>query len=361
MSYGLNCFGNNDSILFSTLAPVLFFRGKGVRKTGSGLTYYPADEPGHRLSWNDGAVFFNITVDDFGGSPGVSQVTKVSSGGSFEGGSCLGGGSSTGPTATLQRTVVYTTWSITAPTKPIVFINTLNNAIKSSVVGIVQNGGVYPNLLWDVLLVTGFPLGTSEATIVAATSIYAFSEPVVEDLSEDYGIRVFDANGDPTFSVDRKTLVIKDFVTITGSTTPANIANIIYSRTFAPNPTESVFDIAKPGFLNVDFARYSWRQYVTNNIQRPTFTVDSSFGNQCGYFHVANLFVDQEFITAGVSKNNANNDLDFSLVSVRNRWSVEYQGYLFQNGSASGGSNSILSKNENFPITIPIINCADYD
>lgn len=256
--------------------------------------------------------------------------------------------------ATVTKNIGVFTYRIICYNLPTVFISTSTYNTKATVSSIVQNGTSGGVPVWDIKVSVAFVVGTAEATFLSHLTFYCFSEIHSSDATEGYGIRCYDASGNITYSSDKKPLRIKDYVTITASSNPSNISDLIYSRTFCPNPEQSVFSLAKPAFMNVDFGRYTWWQYVTNDWNYYTWV------GYAAYTH-CRLWFRNEILTAGVSVNASNTDLDFSLQVYDGKFEIETYSIDTSTTPAPPGTNYIASKTENFSITIPILNGADYD
>lgn len=359
MTYGLALHGHDTSTPVTALSSSLIFRGKAalIAQPG-GYGYYPADAVGKDITIKFYAPNTNYRIDSQVNNtlPGTYRGYAIGNTINYGGGSCSAGQTAyLRASVTLQKTIGIFTYSIIAPTLPTVFCYSSSPSTKVSLRGIVQNGTHYDgDPIWEIKVSIGFPLGTAESTFLSHVTLYCFSKIVAADFSSNFGIRTYDANGNPTFSADKKVLNIRDYVTITQSTRPANLGDMIYTRTFAPNPQKSVFQLSKPAFLNIDFGRYEWNQFV--------YAGYSPFGNGCYYHHQYRFIFNQRFITAGVNVNAAKTDLEFGLQAISGSLMFQYVGWA---GNRPGAPASIPNYlgiiYENFPITIPIIEGADYD
>lgn len=354
MTFGLQLTGVDGSLIASTFTKNITFRGKA---TYSSLGIAPST-----------ALAVNTTITINGGAfPNGCPTANVSS---------VPSGDSTyritrsyptarGPvppqsaviaTGTIQNTIAILLYTIVSPNKPFVFINTASPTTKGGVMSIAQSGtvGGVPN--WVIQISASFPLGQSTATTVSLLTLYCFSEILPSESTTGYGLQTYTEDGVLAYTTNVRALSIKDYVTLTASNNPPNIADMIYTRTFCPNPEVSVFSLAKPGFLNVDFSRYIWREYVTSE------TFPAGWGASCTYYQYIAYF-DNKIYNTGVSV--LGGDLDFSLSIYDGQFGATLLGG--QPGSGIGPPppalppNIILSKSESFPITIPIIDCTEYD
>ncbi len=343
MSYGVNIQGVNNSFILTNYASNYVFRGKANFISGS--QFFPTAAPASTT-----IIFYNYA--------GRSITQSVSASGdnvfrAYENDSIPV--SEFKASAVQQSTIAALRYEIVCYGAPIVFFNTSTHTIKGTVASIQQNGDVSGVPKWEILVYAGFPAGTAVSTTVAALTLYCFSQLAGVEAVPDHGIEVYRTNGELAYSSTFKPLVIKDYVTITGSNNPANISALVYSRTFATNPVQSVFSIAKPGFQNIDFARYTWKQYILSDGDGSPYSGVN--------WTVYRLYLYQFFITSGVSINSTNTDLDFGLQTMDAQFSFED---LTNNSSSTYFDlppvpNVISSKSESFPVVIPIINCADYD
>jgi hypothetical protein len=361
MTYGIKLKGLNNSLPISSFSPTMIFRGKAILN-GSG--FYPSDV--------NGIITTLVTVNPrTGGNPPISHsITYASSnqpgyyearhnytGGSWAGATCISSGNILLASGTIKKDIVIFDFRIECPTEPLVFLSSSIASTKASVLGLTNVGSNGVNIIWNIKLNVSFVLGTPESTILSQIGVYCFSEVHPSDFSSNFGIRTYDNNGDICFTSEKKILKIKDYVEVTASSNPPNLADIIFSRNFAPNPEISMFSLNKPGFMNIDFARYGSREYVTKSLSGIT-------GGGCNYRWPLRVYINYDLITSGVNKNNSNSDLDYSLSVIKGLFEIELLSsnpVRFDQFSIPDGVNSISYKNEIFPTIIPVIDCTEYD
>lgn len=358
--YGVKLKGRNTSIPVSSLSKSLIFRGKAVQ-SGGGL--YSANSPGTVATMNVQYFTGATWGPDYTGSG--SNERRITY---WYRGSASGDGQDLGSTrgAYLTADSGFFNYYINCPTRPVVFYHTSNANTKACTKSIQE---VSPGT-WLIVACISFPVGEGEGSFLPRITLYCFSEIVAADLTDTYGMRAFNASGQPTFSSEKKILRIKDYVKLTGSSTPAWIGDLIYTRSFAPNPEQSVFTIPKPAFQNVDFARYTIRQFQSGFISLPFGSgwMDRLRFTSGGltYQHRYWAYLDMQVVSSGVCRNNAGNELEFGLNVVEGYWTTQYYDTIQTSASfpppiPGDTPNVILAKYEGFPVTIPIINAAEYD
>jgi hypothetical protein len=344
MTFGIAALGLNNSLPISTFSKALVFRGKATRVSGAGLSYYPADVAG---------IDTMVTTYFGGPNEGQFQVEEIAGIVGFVRGigrtiSIFGGGTQVREVfrASVTRDIGVFTYNVVCYGKPVLFVNSTSPSTKAGVLSVAQVGVVSGVPLWDIKLSVSFSLGTAESVFLSHITVYCFSATHSTDSVGGYGIQAFMEDGSLAYTSTSLTLVVVDYVSLTASTTPDNIADIIYTRNFSPEPMVSMFDIAKPGFMNIDFARYTWRQYAT-----------SFRHNSGGQDFYTWWWVDSKIINTGVSV--ANGELDFSLSVVDARATPQ----VFSRTSFSQPpyTQKIMAKSEVFPAIIPVIDCAMYD
>ena len=356
MGYGIKLYGLNNSLPISSLAPTMVFRGKATR---IGTVYYPANDPGTALQYTVGQPGEYYLSEASSGTAGYSFVWTPLQNIYYGGGSCYSGAGINYPIAwgNVSKDIAIATYTITCPDSPLVFICATDRRCKGSVLSVVQNGTSGGVPVWNISTSVTFAVGMSEADIFSGVTLYCFSKIISSDNLGGYGIAAYDANGNLTYCSDKKILRIKDYVTISGATNPTNIADMIYDTALCPNPETRVYSLAKPSFMNMDFARYNWRQFVVSWYK--------NIGNQCAYAHRFRLYLDNQIITSGANVNQANNEIVFGLSVAKAKFYFEYYDFIQSNNAyynrAPDGTTSITSRSEVFTYTVPIIEGADYD
>jgi hypothetical protein len=310
MSFGISALGKSSSIALSSEVPAFVFVGKATRITGTGLTFFPFDT-------------------------GSSSFT------------CFSGGCG-GLSITLRSpddTGVYT-YSIASAGEPIVFISTTNFDVTATIIGLAPtgttNGAGLP--IWYLRVLISYPLGLRDGAL-PFIDVYCFDR-IPNTPQSGNGIAVYDGGGVLTFSSSFNPLRVKDIVQFTSTTTPANLADIVINKTTLADPVQSVFDVPKPAFLNIDWGRYIVTTRVFYNTCVAQVCDPFCRCIQCGT--VAASF-QQTFVTGGVRLNTTRTDLVISLVSQS-----------LDSFTCSGAPAGYV-KRERLPISIPVINGADYD
>lgn len=365
MTFGLKLFGANNSLPISSFAKTMVFRGKGFRLFGANSTFYPADtigtdsfvngqyqSPGYTVSYAPGAAgkLRHYARDGFSGN-----LTNW-----FDG--------------VAIRNIVVMTYQLESQglDQPTVFINSTNPDVTGSIQTISLSFTFGGYSVWRARVNVGFPVGLSDAEIGSSLTLYCFS-PITEfDIQSGYGLRTFTANGELAYSSELRPLRAKDYVTITGSSTPANLADLIYAREFCQNPEKSVFSMTKPAFMNVDFARYGWSDTPYTPYWPYLFTYTN---NTYIYWRYCVVY---DFATTGVTVKNGELSFNLSAINAKiepfditvlppNRfWKNQadtsaLKWFELWPPASSRSAQYITYKHEMFPCTIPIIDGADYD
>jgi len=351
MSYGIITNGANSTLAISSYAATMVFRGKA---TQIGSVFYPADQPGSGLIItinNNQRSYYQETITESAGvlkgyerfyafNGSLSRYTNIF-------------------TLTVSRTIAIATYRIICYNTPTVYTNTNNPATKAGILSIVQNGTSGGVPVWDIKVSIGFVQGTPQSTFLSNITLYCFSATHSSDNNSGYGLNVFLNSGAIAFSSNTKPLQLSDYIQVTSSTTPANIENMIYTRNFSPNPITPTLNLAKPGFMNNDFARYDTRKFITYSELSGGWTT----GQTRNFNHW--WWLDTKILNAGMSKTNAP-ELDFNLNIISA--SLVAQVYATSNWpnpppprQAPPYNDAILSKMEAFPVTIPVVDCTVYD
>ena len=346
MSFGINLGGRNNSLVATTNGKNFTFRGLA--------TYQSVSLPVNALNGVDNYVVFQ------GRFPSQNEAPPYLMG-PFANGTATsrfiqrevrpsGLVDTVRATISAQNTLSVLLYTIVAPGEPVVFINTNTVSTKCVVSSIRQNGTSAGVPIWEIQVSVGFLVGTSTATIVSQLSLYCFSEFFASEGATGHGLNIYTGTTELAFSSNARALTIQDFVEVTSSSSPVNIADMIYTRNFSANPSTPTLSISKPGFLNTDFARYHWRQQVSN--------FDFFYGFPNRQFLV-NVRADQRIISSGVARSVADLDFGLSVFDAELTGTVTQIPFTFTLPPLP--ANFIISKSESFPVKIPVINCSDYD
>lgn len=326
MAFGLNAYGHNSSIAISSDIPSMVFVGKATRVTGTGLTYYAADEPGNY--WDRGVLYpaaaghrdIYCRVSSYCGTSFMITLTMANDNGVF-------------------------TYAIESLNKPMIFINSTHVDVYATVFGIANSGTIGPNgnTIWHIKVCVSYPVGWRESSL-QYLSVYCFDK-IPNQAGSGYGMAVYDASGKVTFSSAYKPLKVKDIVQLTATNNPANLEDLLITKSYLTNPVTPMFSINKPAFLNVEWGRY--KRFSSYSYR--ACTLFNPYGQcvQCGTFYAV---WNQTFVTGGINVNAANNDLVVNLI-----------GQDIDGRNSSGASQNYYTKYEAIPTYIPVISGADYD
>jgi hypothetical protein len=340
MTYGLISNGANSTLAISSYAATMVFRGKASQIGG---VFYPADQVGEDLivttNFDQGTYYETYQPGVVGQYRFYERYYSYS--GSLSGFVLLF-------SVSLTKTIGITTYRIICNNKPVVYANTSVSSIKANILSIIQNGTSSGVPIWDIKVSIGFPAGTPQSSILSSITLYCFSATHSSDSGGGYGLNVYLENSSLAFSSNTRPLQLSDYIQVTGSTTPANIAGMIYTRNFSPAPVTPTLSLSRPGFQNTDFARYETRKFVYDHIQSAPV----------GYKHFW-VWVDYTILNAGVSTKSGP-ELDFGLQVIKARLVTQQYSTTFT-VQPPPYQDIILSKRESFPVTIPVIDCNKYD
>jgi hypothetical protein len=374
MTHGIKLTGLNNSLTVSSDSKSLIFRGKAVRRTNAGDTFYPAD------STFNNADFLQQQKPNYfcGGDPcqeysinynygtSVGNFKTYFSQDQYSGCSPTRNVSNIGGTFTPTRDIVNLTYTINSPTLPIVFCYSSSSDTTACVLGIANGGTSGGVTNWILKINATFLPGTAEATVAGRLTFYCFSEISSLDDTSGYGMRIYNSNSQLTFSSEKKPLVLQDYVTLTESDNPVDLADIIYTKVYCPNPKKSMFLLSKPAFMNLDFARYGNSQYAYG--YRAGRAATSSAGTSV-YFGQHRIRIRSHLASTGI--NIKNGDINISLSTIDAEPIIyDATSCLVLPSSATNGyipfggslpEKFIEYKKELFPFTIPVIEGADYD
>jgi len=179
-------------------------------------------------------------------------------------------------------------------------------------------------------------------------SIYCFST-IPNTSTANYGMAMYNSAGELSFNSNAyKALKIQDLITLNSVTFPTGqLDSFTMSLTTSSSPVTSVYSVAKPSFMNVDFGRYG----VSTSLYLASLNRDQGYPQGCrnpGGF-AANF--NQPFLVGGMYLNGS--------VITATLHGMDLIGYGCVDSSGSSTSLSInLTKT---PTYIPVINGADYD
>ncbi len=327
--------GHDNNICFDSDYKSLVFVGKATRITGSGMTYYPRDA----ASW---VYFRNVwtgsTSFSYTGGVGVRTVQ------------CTGCSNNTyGASATISDTQGYYTYSITCLTKPVIFTySSAGPAVQVSVLSIVNSGTTSGGLpVWYIKVGLGYTAGLRESALPYVT-IYCFST-IPNTATSNYGMAMYNSAGELSFDSNRyKALRIQDLITLNSVTFPSGqLSSFTMNLTTSSSPVNSLYSLAKPSFMNVDFGRYG----VTTNLFLANLNRDQGYPQGCRNPAPISAHFNQPFLTGGMYLNGS--------VITATLHGIDLIGYAC---AEDAGTNTSINNNlTKTPTYIPVINGADYD
>jgi len=243
----------------------------------------------------------------------------------------------------------YFNYTIDSPDYPHVFCYTSDSTVCAGILNISNTGstGVNGWPTWLIKVSVNYPAGM-RATALSYITMYCFSK--VYDTSPAHGLKVSDAAGNIVFTSDLKPIKIHDMVTITSTTmTTANdLSTLVMSDSTMTTPVTPLLTIPKPAFMNIDWARYVQAKVV------PVGTLTRLAGppSACVYLASPTVNYSQTYLMIGMRLNATRTGKLYALV-----------GLDATNGSIGTGTtaSTTVTKHEQLPVTIPVINGADYD
>jgi len=351
--FGFKALGHNNRPLLFGDGSTLAFRGKASFVAGS--AFYPADAPGNQ---NHFRVWFRTTSWDTYHTFNSSNLHEAR---------VVQVGTATGTTNTVmvsgrqQKNIGVFTYRIVCHNTPVVFFHTTNHLTKGTLLSIIQNGTSNGASVWDLKVMVTFPLGEAESVFLPRLTLYCFSEFHVSDL-QGHGIAIYRSNGSVAYSSSIKVLEIENYVQIASSHIPNTLSNITYNLSFSPDAKQNIFSMSKPGFMNIDFARYKFAEFVPFGLY---WTVPVAYlgfwdGRHHGYsFHI---FSDSEVINGGFAVNGSNLDFSLSVIDVN----FSFRNIAYTHDTAHSPPPPSITyildyKREIFPTVIPVIDCTLYD
>jgi len=333
MAYGLLVTGHNNTVCLNSDVKSMVYMGKATRITGTNLTLFPADLTGNRVEY----IFWLNRTTNYPAAAGHRDIT------------CTGYCNSGNSVNTLPNDNGCYTYSIESYSYPQVFVNTTNYNVTGIVLAIVDTGTTGPQgwPIWYIKLGVSYPVGWRD-TALPYLSLYCFS-PIPPTTSTNYGIATYDSAGNITFSNATKPLRIKDIISVNSISfsDPNNLTTISINHTRMANPVVSVYDMTKPSFLNIDFARYQWlRSFNLGNI---AYGYNDYWG-YCEDYAPTYGYLNQTFLIGGLRPNLTDTDIAFNLLGL------DTTAYGCLRNPASS-----LGKYEQLPSYVPVIDGADYD
>lgn len=340
MAFGIVTRGHNNSIGVNSDWANLVFVGKATW-TGAD-SFFPADHQSFQFTRNFGPSGASTSQGPIAGT-GVKRFFIRA-----ENTTC---GTYTVNLTTPDDNGVFT-FFIDSPTYPHVFCNSTNIDITASVFGLRETATTGANGFprWEIVVSVAYPSGL-RANALSAITLYCFS--AVYDTPGSVGIKVFDSDSKVVFNSDLQPLRVKDVITITSTTLvdPSDLASIIITDQTLSNPVVPFTSMSKPASMNVDWARYTVRKTVAlGPLFRFVVTVFS--GSFCTFLTNVDISFSQPFIVTGVRPDAANTGRLYSIVGL------DVVDGVIGTGTST---TTTISKTEQLPISIPVIDGADYD
>ncbi len=338
--------GHDNNICFDSDYKSLVFVGKATRITGSGLTYYPKDAASWSYTQN---LYQGGSSFSYVGGTGVRSVTCTG---------CAGNGLpfSRGATATLPDDNGYYTYSIACLTKPVIFeYSSSPDNITINILSVVNSGTSSGGLtVWYIKVALSYPSGFRESALGHA-NLYCFST-IPNNPTSSYGMAMYTASGELSFnSTIYKPLRLMDLVTINSVSFPTgyltNQNSLLMNLSTSPSPVTSVYSVAKPSFMNVDWGRLFTQTYLYNG----NLNLGHSEYDGCKDDAAISMRFNQAFICGGLYLNSARTQIFSTFMGL------DIVGYGCDAGVLANYSQLITNTKIKTPTYIPVINGADYD
>jgi hypothetical protein len=340
--------GYNNYSVVSSEGKSLVFVGKASRRTGTGDTAYIQDNykqlKGYLLGTQD--AYCSINYD------GVNRSSCYSIPSAAYGAYILKCMSETSGCASATLTLDipddsgYWTYTISGcDTTPTVFINSSDIGYNASVLSIRRVG---TTSTYEIRVVVTFPIG-GRSTAASKLTFYCFHSLSSVPASSGYGMELYNAAGELTFSATTKPAFIGDVLklsAISGDTTAASVTWSLLAD--APN---SVYGMSKPSALAVDWARPS-----TENVSSgyTVYSWDSTWG-KCDTKYTKKHSYTRTYVGMPPTFNPSTGA---PLITIVGMDLTSYKCHL--SNSTTSGANTTWNTIP-LPIYFPIIDGADYD
>lgn len=339
MAFGMTSSGRNGLLGINSDWPSVVYVGKAAW-TGAGSAF-PADHPSVQLSRNFGPY-----------NPSSSQASIVGMGKTVfyayaETARC-GAQSGTLPTPDDNGFFLY---FIDSPALPHVFLHTSRPDVFATVLGIrntyTYGANGWPR--WSITICAGYPAGMRTGAL-PYLSLYCFT-PTYDTQPPGVGMRAYDANNRLVFNSKLNPIRVKDILTIHSTTiTGTEISTMRMNSSTLPNPVAPAAALAKPAFLNVDWARYRVNSVIAMGaLNRLVAFMDGRLA--CQFRSYSSVRCSVMYIAAGV-RLAADKTFLYGLTGLQ---SSDCSIGADQNSSTS------VAKFEALPVNIPIIEGTDYD
>ena len=246
----------------------------------------------------------------------------------------------------------YFDYTIDSPDYPHVFCYTSDSTVCAGILSVINTGSTGANgwPTWLIKVSVNYPAGM-RATALSYITMYCFSK--VYDTSPAHGLKVSDAAGNVVFTSDLKPIKIHDMVTInsTTMTTANDLSTLVMNDSTMATPVTPLLAIPKPAFMNIDWARYVQAKSVyLGPLRRRVAYINGTLG--CEDLRNATINYSQSYIMIGMRLNATRTGKLYALVGLD-----AYGGSITDNAVNS----TTVTKHEQLPVTIPVINGADYD
>ena len=336
MGFGLVARGHNNLIGINSDWGGLVFIGKA---TYTGTAFFPNDQASYQWFRNFGP--FNASVSE-GGIAGTGNRqfyvrAETTSCGYYV------------SDLPIPDDNGYFNYNIDSPDYPHIFCYTSDSTICAGILSVSNTGTTGANgwPKWLVKVSVNYPTGM-RATALSAITLYCFSK--VYNTSPAHGLKVMDSLGAVVFTSDLKPIKIQDMVTInsTTMTTANDLSTLVMNDSTMSTPVTPLLSIPKPAFMNIDWARYSQANSrylgVLNRFVVPP--------GACLYLADPTINYTQTFLVIGMRLNATRTGKLYALVGL------DATGGSITNGAVT---STTVTKYEQLPVTIPVINGADYD
>jgi hypothetical protein len=325
MDHGLLTVNESGRFLLTTARPVMVFVGRGLRVG----TKYSVDSPGIGRSY-----YYYLSGGDL-----REQITTISAPNGtsllkFEG-SC---GTSVSYTAVVPDQTAIITYTVTAPSRPIVFIQS-GETHSGTVISIRELAGGS----WEINVLVRY----SNRSNIDDVVLYCFA--VCPQNVSGYGLALYDQDGAVTYSSGYAPLSIRGLVTVNSISVTGGGISVNYDLSSGFNPGS----LSKFAVLSTDWMRGS--RVVTG----PDFNRALVYGTFSGCFYTGcnrTKKVQQRVVGLGLYYDGAGVRFDAAAMLADTPWVS-----CTVTGDTANQTVTTVTATAQLPFVVPVIDGSDYD
>ena len=343
MSFGLMASGYNTYTVVTSEGKSLVYAGKATQQTGSGDTYYVQDQYSQDKRYEKDSYDSGCSAQA-NGSDNPCSYSAYTHYGRFKihvrGENSCGYGSWT---FTLPDETSYLTYQINSlDSIPTIFLHSSDENYAGAIISIYQ---IPSTSNYTLRVLASFPSGQRSA-VASKLSLYCFHTKNTS-VSSGFGMELYDSSGDVAYNTNQHPAAVGDILSVTAL--GGTYATPTETSSFLANPPEAASAMTKPAFLSMDWAR-PIVTYIGPNV-----TVQGHhgyYGCRDNYSYKSRMI--QPFVGSGFNiKSNGEAMIRYVAGTIS-----EFEGGL-STGLTQG--YTVAWNNMPLPISVPIIDGADYD